>query len=1140
MAKIQIYSDTQKGCIFFDNSTVEPKFLGTVVAEIKADEPDRIHVFRTDRRRQDGVTFRTIFRRLNPNRVQNQDGQDLVGTLGYSVGEVVDYINEQASSYQAVTAARPDLDDHPNFTLDATGTSIMVDNGESFGVNTLKAILGDDGLIDIVSSDFSGNAVTFYEDCPVDVFQIAGETVTGGPNDVVNKLNELFTAGPFEAVVISDPYATMIADVDGVDAGYTLEGDFAVDPVGNDIFTTTSTHNNKAGLKSVDTIDQAGEYFTFDIRGEGQIGFGLIHTQESYDAGHYSGNATYANPDAFANGVNSAHYGFQFSHWFHPTPNGSWTNYGANTGFARGAGWSNWDQKQDWLDGNPVKMRVGLDTNGYISIESLQDDGTFVVHARSSYPAPEGSSFHLGINAANNAARVYSAPKVHLLEPEAPTMYFRYIESPDGTYHWPLFATQEEADYYDKTTQGSETGESHTHVYVDDPTNTTWYMPEHGNNMGSSIDPTTVINLFEGQPVTYTEITSLSNADLTPPAFQNTTIYIDELTQLNYQVSPVDVGYATTIATAVPGWSLVGNAIMGTAPEVAGDNVSNPTDFTTVTVTRTNSYGSSYGVLTVFINNLTAPAVTPIAGVTHEGGTAMVDADTMGDGSVISIDDVVENGNRVVLDKEWLDNYVLPAITSGSGSKSVWVGFAAQGVTPDYGTISNADFRLAYEFNCDDNARANNNWRLKTHIQGTSLANVGIGSTTSGLYDYVFINEGDTLRAGAIVASQGHNASTLVFDANDAAWNWTLYNSSTVGSQDLIVATQNTTLDLSLTEFNEYAEPNPAPELLTNWTKALDFSGGAERAQMVSTSSTFNPLMMRGVAGTTSVAPATPGNTTDSLNGAPWATSVVFKYDGHNSNQHIWNAGEGTNGDNIYLRMSSNGYLYFGWGRDGAGVNECSLGGVLATDTYWGVYIASNGTRLSGANATATNLADAFDIYLMRTNDAGEWVTKIGTKTDAEGNRSIASNWTSNGVRMDRSTIGAFTVGGRGSNRSFHGKVASMVVTTLMLDTPMPTKTEAEMMITDPVRWVDDYKVGNSYRLSHNGTNYTNFQRVTHGNGTYTSGATQVWLMGDGPSDSYSNMIRNYIQPADQNNTKLNMISMVSNDIQNVTIPGLS
>jgi hypothetical protein len=45
--------------------------------------------------------------------------------------------------------------------------------------------------------------------------------------------------------------------------------------------------------------------------------------------------------------------------------------------------------------------------------------------------------------------------------------------------------------------------------------------------------------------------------------------------------------------------------------------------------------------------------------------------------------------------------------------------------------------------------------------------------------------------------------------------------------------------------------------------------------------------------------------------------------------------------------------------------------------------------------------------------------------------------------------------------------------------------------------------------------------------------------MGDGTSDSYSNMIRNQVQPSDQNYTKLNLISMVSNDIETVSIPGL-
>ena len=59
--------------------------------------------------------------------------------------------------------------------------------------------------------------------------------------------------------------------------------------------------------------------------------------------------------------------------------------------------------------------------------------------------------------------------------------------------------------------------------------------------------------------------------------------------------------------------------------------------------------------------------------------------------------------------------------------------------------------------------------------------------------------------------------------------------------------------------------------------------------------------------------------------------------------------------------------------------------------------------------------------------------------------------------------------------------------------------------------------------------------------GDYQSAfATQVWLMGDGTNDSYSNMIRNQVYATDQNYTKLNLISMVSNDIETVSINGLS
>ena len=111
-----------------------------------------------------------------------------------------------------------------------------------------------------------------------------------------------------------------------------------------------------------------------------------------------------------------------------------------------------------------------------------------------------------------------------------------------------------------------------------------------------------------------------------------------------------------------------------------------------------------------------------------------------------------------------------------------------------------------------------------------------------------------------------------------------------------------------------------------------------------------------------------------------------------------------------------------------------------------------------------------------------------------------------------------------------------MVVTTLRVNQPMPTDTEIKAMITDPVSWLADYKVGQAFRPNYLSTDHSNFAI-----GTETCyRATQVWLMGDGTTDSYANGIRNQAGPEDQNNTKMQLNSMVSNDIQTVNISGLT
>ena len=600
---IRISRNEAGNCINFIGSTQPAYWNACLSAVINSDDLDRVDVINDIRSANDADT-QYEFYGVSYTDYGDKDGNDFA-----SAQAMVDYINANANvvGVSDVGADLTGID--VNFRLDQTSTSVIMDNGSAFGVNTIKAVADTDGTIHIhaigagvPSGSEDANDHKHFEKLEHDRVSVNGTAVSGGLNDVVNTLNELFTVGAFESVVIADPYSTMVADVDGVAAGYSLVGNTAIDPAGDDIFTNSSS-GNYAGLKSTATIDQAGEYFTFDIRGEGQIGFGLVHTQDSYDDGYYSGNANYADPTTFAVS-NSAHYGYQFSHWFHPTPNGSWTNYGANTSYSMRSGWSNWDQQADWLAGNPVKIRCGIDTNGFISIESLQDDGTWVVHARSGYPVADGAEFHLGIKTANASARVHTAPKVHLLEPAAPTMQFRYIESPDDTFVWPLFATAEEAEYYDEIVNSAATPASHTHTYADDPTNTTWYMPEATHDAATYHHTAAPSGeTFNGQAVTYTEITSQTNADLTPPVYTQTDISQEEGTAVNLQVTPAGATWSTSVTISPSGSGLVFDGyslIQGTLADVGAD-----TDYT-ITVVRANAYGSSTGSMT-----LTATDVAP-------------------------------------------------------------------------------------------------------------------------------------------------------------------------------------------------------------------------------------------------------------------------------------------------------------------------------------------------------------------------------------------------------------------------------------------------------------------------------------------------------------------------------------------------
>ena len=1113
---IKIKRNEEGNCINFEGSSNPTYWNACLSGEVDATDANAVNVV------NDVITAQSGIKQYEFYRIPFTEFVDKDGNSFATAQDTADYITVNANVIGLGGGGTELNDTQVCFKLDDTSTSIMLDNGYSYGVNTIKALDTGDGLITLNSK--LGDITHFTKLDHTNVCDGEGNAISGGLNDVINYLNELFTVGAFESVVISDPYSTMVADVNGEDTSVSYVG-YGLDPVGDDIYGSTTT-NSQNGLLTTETIDQAGEYFTFDIRNEGTIGFGLVHTQDSYDAGYYTGNSTYANPTTF--GVsNSGHSGYQFSHWFHPTPNGSWTNYGANTSASYRSGWYNFNGTQeqtDWLNGDPIKVRVGIDSDGFISIETLRDGVTWEPHARTSYPVPQGSEYRLGIKTNHTGARVFSLPKVHLLEPAAPTMHFRYIESPDDNYHYPLFSTEEEANYYDL--QNGGTGTSSTNVYPDEPTFATWYEPANGHIHNGTDVPTSAI-LFEGNPINWTEITSRINADLAPPSFLDWNLTINELGAVNIAVAPADAGFTTTIVdNDGSGLTLIGLNVEGTAPEVTGDYSSNPSDVYTLNVIRTNSYGSTTATITLTVVNLTAP-VTAISGFNHVSGTtAMIDADTMGDGSVVHVNNTVADGERFVIEKAYIETNVLPSLNA-TNDKYI-IGLSNQPET--FGTLELADFDAAIVWEYESAS----SHTFKFYRDGSVVRNIVINSMTQAFYDYAIEVNGTS---AWLIACNINSIMNEASPADGGTFSHTYEATSIEDTAPVTIhmATLNTSGDISTDDVETITTPAAPSGNLTSWTKALDFSGSNEHLKQVANYYTVSPLHMNGYA-TNIAAPSTAGYTANGSSVRPWATAIVFNIDNISQNQHIWNSGEGagTGDDNIYLRVDASKRLFFGWGREGDGYNECMIhptaaapSGYLGHNAWYGVYIANNGTRQSGANATAATLAEMFDIRIM--NSAGNNWT-IGS------NLSVASAWTSTGASMDRSVTGDLTIGGRGSNRSFQGQVASMVVTTLRVNQPMPTDAEIETMITDPVSWLDDYKVGEAFRTNTSSADFTGFAIGTES--CYR--ATQVWLMGEGTYDAYPNGIRNQAGPEDQNTTEVEFNSMQANDIETVNISGLT
>ena len=829
---IRIKRNNEGNCINFEGSSNPTYWNACLSGEVDGELPNTVNIINDIQTAQTGEVQYEFFR------IPYTEFEDKDGNLFDSASATAAYITENANVIGLDTVGIDLTNTDVGFRLDDTSTSIIFDNGFNFGVNTIKAVADADGTIHIhavgsgvPTGDEEANSKKHFQKLNHTRVSVAGAPVSGGLNDVVNTLNELFTAGPFAAVVISDPNATLIPNLTGTEITGNLAGN-TIDPSGPDIAARGPGDQrfNDSGWLSNDTISHGGEYFTFNVIVPDNpnagyfFGMGLVNALSSQTIG----NQTYGDPANFAtNTNNSTHAGFQWSNWWHTSPNGPLEVYGADAGYIQGPGWTSFassDEGVGFENAGPVTVKVGIDFNGFIEIGYYDlSEGLFVQIARSDYPVLEGDEFKLGVKfSTSNGARL-GEPKVHLRNIDDPIMHFRTIESPDGLWHFPLFLTEEEANFYDLNHDGTVgSGTSHTRVYPDDPTNTVWYMPDTGATLNSTSRPQLSPGTFKDAAIVYTEITSLTNQDLKPPAFQNTTITVNERAAVNIAVNPADHSWTTSITdNENSGFVLngTGENLIGTSPDVTDDNVSNPNDVYTHTITRTNTYGTSTGTLTVIVNNLTAPVFSAITGFEHvSGSTDLAGTNTLDSGSVVKFDETLDNEQRFIILQSYVETHILPSLQS-TGDK-YYVGVLNSGT--DVTSISASDFELAFVWEYDT---------ISSHTysviqDGTTLHTSNIGSVTDSYYDYAIeVNGANAWMIGCNVDAINTEPSPTYGGSFSNATSAVLGESLPL---ELVVSyTGGNTADFSLSGISEIVIPAPDNwiQVTSDGSNVLSFDG---------------------------------------------------------------------------------------------------------------------------------------------------------------------------------------------------------------------------------------------------------------------------------------------------------------------------
>ena len=289
------------------------------------------------------------------------------------------------------------------------------------------------------------------------------------------------------------------------------------------------------------------------------------------------------------------------------------------------------------------------------------------------------------------------------------------------------------------------------------------------------------------------------------------------------------------------------------------------------------------------------------------------------------------------------------------------------------------------------------------------------------------------------------------------------------------------------------------------------------------------------------------GSTT--ANGQPWAVGIVFNPSSiptgspDTNYRSLWSqtnvAAGDQNGYRISLDLIRNGKIRFYFGKNYHSSNNnnwykwTSHENFVSSNNWYGLYFDYDGGRRNYGNGTYSERvknSNRFRIWQVNLNNGtATRLTGYGLANTEHGTWSY-NNSVSNNIG------GRFYVGSQyQNNKEFQGQIASVVVTTLRNGQTLPDATEISMIVNDPMKWLNDYKVGNKWRqpnLEGSGNELSGFAL---GNDNNEAKVTKVWLMGDGTNDSDGN-IRNQVSNGSSTQELISRGSPAP-AIQNISFP---